>query len=144
MEQEKLLDYVTYIFEEKKEYLKVSEIGLVMTELLGTDLCVTGTKVNEMLIHEGYQTYTEDDEYFSYIPQKKDISFKKTINEEKKYGIIQWHYSIIPILLNIDLKKDLKSNKKRIKRKIESYRFIFANYEIDDKILKENLLKILN
>lgn len=33
MEQEKLLDYVTYIFEEKKEYLKVSEIGLVTMSL---------------------------------------------------------------------------------------------------------------
>ena len=57
MEREniKLLNYIEEIFDEREEYLKVSDMGYVITILLGTDLTVTGEKVNLMLVHEGYE-----------------------------------------------------------------------------------------
>lgn len=139
----KLLDYVESCLGKREEYLKVSEIGQVMTILLGTNLNVTGEKINWMLLDEDIQDFTEEDEYFSYIPKKKDIPYKKVINKEKEYGIIKWHYSIIAKLLDIDFNLSIKRNITRIKKKLKKNRAIFINYEIDEDILEEELSEIL-
>lgn len=143
-ENKKLLKYIENFLEEG-EYLKVSDIGYIITLILGTDLTVTGEKVNTMLVHEGYQIFTEEDEYFSYVPQKEDISYEKRLYEKEngKYGIIKWHYSILAVLLNIDFNLSIKRNITRIKKKLKEYRGLFINYEIDEGILKEELSKIL-
>ena len=147
MEREniKLLNYIEEIFDEREEYLKVSDMGYVITILLGTDLTVTGEKVNLMLVHEGYEEFTEEDEYFSYIPKKEENLYEKCVYEgnDEKYGIIKWHYSIIPKLLNIDFNLNIRRNITRIKKKLKEYRGLFINYEIDEGVLKEELSKIL-
>ncbi len=143
-ENKKLLNYIEEIFGEEKKYLKVSEIGYVITVLIGTDLTITGEKVNFILAFEGYQTYTEDDEYFSYIPKNKKIPYEKFINKELNYGIIKWHYSIISVLLNIDFRQSIQKNMERIKHIIKSYGSLFMNYEIDDEILENELSQLLN
>lgn len=140
----KILDYVENCLGKRKEYLKVSEIGQIMTILLGTNLTITGEKVNWLLLDEDIQDFTEEDEYFSYIPKKKDIPYKKVINQEKGYGIIKWHYSIITKLLDIDFNLSIKRNITRIKKKLKTYRAIFTNYEIDEDILEEELSEILD
>lgn len=143
-ENTKMLIYIENALGKREVYLKVSDVGYVMTMLLGTNLTVTGEKVNCMLIDEGFQDFTYEAEYFPYTPKSRDIPYKKIIYKEKGFGIIKWHYSIIAKLLNIDFEQSIKKNITRIKFKFKEYRGLFVNYEIDENVLKEELSMIFD
>lgn len=144
MEQEtKLLDYIRRIIEleDGEEYLKVSDIGYVLTELFGAEKTITGQKVNQMLQFNRFQVPLADDELFTYYPTEKFDLFVECINEKMGYGLIKWHYTIIPRLLRIDFTKNVKKNIEKIQDS-----FIYIYYikicHIDIDILQNELLKI--
>lgn len=140
---EKLLDYVCSVIdlEDNKEYLKVSDIGRVLTYLLGTEKTITGQKVNEMLAFcSQFQVELPNDKFFKYYPTGKFELYEEVINEIEGYGIIKWHYSIIPKLLGLDFSRNVTENIQKMQNTF-LYRNFLENI-VDIGILEIELLKI--
>lgn len=142
-ENENLLHYVYIVLglEEDEKYLKVSDIGRVLTELLGTEKTITGQKVNEMLaLFSQFQVKLPNDKFFKYYPTEEFELYEEVINEDEEYGIIKWHYSIIPKLLNLDFTKNVTENIQKMQNTF-LYGYFLENI-VDIGVLEIELLKI--
>lgn len=137
----KLLNYIDDVIGEPKQYLKVSEIGKILTEMLGTNKTIMGESVNFVLEDMNLQKYT-DDELFKFVPTGKFEKYKKQINEKRGYGLIEWHYSIIFLLLNVSYDKTVSQNKEIVLEHLKHY-YIGRRYTVDIKILGKTLQELL-
>lgn len=141
--QKYIVDVLDVFDEELAEYLSVSQIGKVITNILGTEKNVTGQMINQVLVKKRLQkAIEEDDEGFKFMPSEKFKNYKKVVNEEENYGIIMWHFSVITVILDLDFNKSLKVNINRVLKRIEKYGMIFSFYDIDEDVLKKALEKI--
>lgn len=138
-----IVDVLGLIDEESAEYLSVSQIAKVITNILGTGKNVTGQMINQVLIKKRLQkAIDEDDDGFKFMPSEKFQNYKKVVNEEEYYGIITWHFSVIAVILDLDFNKSLKVNTNRVLKRIEKYGMIFPFYDIDEDVLKKALEEI--
>lgn len=141
--QKYIVDVLDVFDEELAEYLSVSQIGKVITNILGTEKNVTGQMINQLLVKKRLQKAIEkDDEGFKFMPSEKFNNYKKVVNEEENYGIIMWHFSVIAVILDLDFNKSLKVNINRVTKRIEKYGSIFSSYNIDEDVLKMTLEEI--
>ena len=141
IQRESLLKYIEENTFEETEYLKVSDIGYILTDILQTDTVITGKDVNKILNKEKIQQIS-DNYLFKYLPTTKFGLFKKIINREEKYGFIKWNYTIIPKILGINYKENINDNIENVRNKIKSYKSILEEDTIDKKILKKQLLEL--
>ncbi len=139
--ESKLLNYIDEVIGEPKKYLKVSELGNILTEMLGTNKTISGESVNFVLEDTNIQQYA-DDEFFKFLPTGKFKDYKKEINKKMGYGLIKWHYSIILLLLNINYNKTVSQNAKIVLEHLED-NYIGRRYIIDTNTLEETLQDLL-
>ena len=129
-----------------EKYLGVTQIGKIITEILGLPKNIGGQKMNEIFCKLSFQNLI-DTKDIKYKPTQKYEKLSKKVEllrEDRDYNFyFKWNISIILLILDISLHENIDTNIVRIIKRLQAINLINLN-ELNIEKMRYNVNELLN
>lgn len=129
-----------------ERYLGVTQIGKIITEILGLSKNIGGQKMNEIFCKLSFQNLI-DTKDIKYKPTQKYEKLSKKVEllrEDRDYNFyFKWNISIILLILDISLHENIDTNIVRIIKRLQAINLVNLN-ELNIEKMRYNVNELLN
>lgn len=129
-----------------ERYLGVTQIGKIITEILGLPKNIGGQKMNEIFCKLSFQNLI-DTKDIKYKPTQKYEKLSKKVEllrEDRDYNFyFKWNISIILLILDISLHENIDTNIVRIIKRLQVINLVNLN-ELNIEKMRYNVNELLN
>lgn len=129
-----------------ERYLGVTQIGKIITEILGLPKNIGGQKMNEIFCKLSFQNLI-DTKDIKYKPTQKYEKLSKKVEllrEDRDYNFyFKWNISIILLILDISLHENIDTNIVRIIKRLQAINLVNLN-ELNIEKMRYNVNELLN
>lgn len=129
-----------------ERYLGVTQIGKIITEVLGLPKNISGQKMNEIFCKLSFQTLI-DTKYIKFKPTPKYEKLSKKVEllrEDRDYKFyFKWHVNILLHILNISLNESIDTNIVGMIKRLQTLGLVDLN-EINFTKLEYEIVSIIN